>query len=142
MTSIRFALLVSAVTVAVTNMPATAQQIQVPIPQTAAQVPGPVPGTDMTKDYVQTVGRAAYFWGFPLVATNNRRAAFAKAPERILLGGAVPMAPVGYNTMLNNYIKPDEDFIVWLLAPARRLPQRSGMSAVEVKSDLRRTRLT
>ena len=30
MTSIRFALLVSAVTVAVTNMPATAQQIQVP----------------------------------------------------------------------------------------------------------------
>jgi hypothetical protein len=67
---------------------------QVPIPQTVAEVPGPVPGTAMTKEYVQTVGRSAYFWGYALVATSNRRAAFAKAPERILLGGAVPMAPV------------------------------------------------
>jgi hypothetical protein len=89
-----------------------AQPIQVAIPETAAQVPGPVPGTAMTEDYVQTVGSAAYYWGYPLVATSNRRAAFAKAPERILLGGAVPMAPVGYNTMLNDYIKPDQTFIV------------------------------
>jgi len=61
---------------------------QVPIPKTAAEVPGPVPGTAMTKEYAQMVGRAAYFWGYPLVATSNRRAAFSKAPERILLGGA------------------------------------------------------
>ena len=128
MTSIRFALLVSAVAVAVTNMPATAQQIQVPIPQTVAQVPGPVPGTGMTKDYVQMVGRAAYFWGFPLVATNNRRAAFAKAPERILLGGAVPMSPVGYNTMLNDYIKPDQDFIV---CPNQDVVYGGGFTALD-----------
>jgi hypothetical protein len=128
MTSIRFALLVSAVTVAVTNMPATAQEIQVPIPQTAAQVPGPVPRTGMTKDYAQTVGRAAYFWGFPLVATNNRRAAFAKAPERILLGGAVPMAPVGYNTMLNDYLKPDQDFIV---CPNQDVVYGGGFTALD-----------
>jgi hypothetical protein len=128
MTSIRFALLVSAVTVAVTNMPATAQEIQVPIPQSAAQVPGPVPRTGMTRDYVQTVGRAAYFWGFPLVATNNRRAAFAKAPERILLGGAVPIAPVGYNTMLNDYIKPDQDFIV---CPNQDVVYGGGFTALD-----------
>jgi hypothetical protein len=128
MTSIRFALLVSAVTVAVTNMPATAQQIQVPLPQTAAQVPGPVPGTGMTKDYVQTVGRAAYFWGYPLVATINRRAAFSKAPERILLGGAVPMAPVGYNTMLNDYIKPDQTFIV---CPNQDVVYGGGFTALD-----------
>jgi hypothetical protein len=128
MTRIRFALLAPAVTVALTNMPATAQEIQVPIPQTAAQVPGPIPGTGMTKDYVQTVGRAAYFWGFPLVATNNRRAAFAKAPERILLGGAVPMAPVGYNTMLNDYIKPDQDFIV---CPNQDVVYGGGFTALD-----------
>jgi hypothetical protein len=51
-----------------------------------------VAGTAMTKEYVQMVGRTAYFWGYPLVATNSRRAAFAEAPERVLLGGAVPMA--------------------------------------------------
>ena len=50
--------------------------------------------------------------GYPLVATSNRRAAFAKTPGRILFGGAVPMAPVGYNTMLNDYVKPDQDFFV------------------------------
>jgi hypothetical protein len=128
MTSIRFALLVSAVTVAVTNMPAAAQPIQVPIPQTAAQVPGPVLGTGMTRDYVQMVGRAAYFWGYPLVATINRRAAFAKAPERILLGGAVPMAPVGFNTMLNDYIKPDQTFIV---CPNQDVVYGGGFTALD-----------
>src|SRR5271167_855653 len=101
-----------AIGVAVAMLAGTAQTQQVPIPTTAAQVPGPVSGTAMTKEYVQMLGRTAYFWGYPLIATSNRRAAFAKARERILLGGAVPMAPVGYNTMLNDYIKPDEDFIV------------------------------
>ena len=128
MIGIRLVLLVSVVTVAVANLPATAQQIQVPMPETAAQVPGPVPGTAMTKDYVQMVGRTAYFWGYPLVATSNRRAAFAKAPERILLGGAVPMAPVGYNTMLNDYIKPDQDFIV---CPNQDVVYGGGFTALD-----------
>jgi hypothetical protein len=104
------------------------QAQQVPIPQTAAQVPGPVPGTAMTKEYVQMVGRAAYFWGYPLVATSNRRAAFAKAPERILLGGVVPIAPVGYNTMLNDYIKPDQDFIV---CPNQDVVYGGGFTALD-----------
>ena len=38
---------------------------QVPIPQTAAKVTGPAPGP-MTKEYVQMVGRMAYYWGWPL----------------------------------------------------------------------------
>jgi hypothetical protein len=65
---------------------ATAQQV--PIAQTAAQVPGPIPGTAMTKDYVKMVGRGPLL-GLWLVNTRNRRAAFARAPERILLGGAI-----------------------------------------------------
>jgi hypothetical protein len=76
-----------AVAVTMTSVPAMAQQIR--IPTVASQVPGPVVGTAMTKDYVQMVGRAAYFWGYPLVATTSRRDAFAKAPERIYEGGVV-----------------------------------------------------
>jgi hypothetical protein len=106
----------------------TAWAQQVPIPTTPADVPGPTPGTAITKDYVQMVGRAAYFWGYPLVATNNRRAAFAKAPENILLGGAIPMAPVGYLTMLNDYIKPDEDFIV---CPNQDVVYGGGFTALD-----------
>jgi hypothetical protein len=102
----RTAALVSVATIALLATPGLQAQ-QVPFPQTAAEVPGPVSGTTMTMEYVQMVGRAAYFWGYPLIATSNRRAAFSKAPERVLLGGAVPIAPVGYNTMLNDYIKPD-----------------------------------
>jgi hypothetical protein len=45
-----------------TPTPGHAQQVL--IPETASQVPGPAPGTAMTKAYVQTVGRAAYLWGW------------------------------------------------------------------------------
>jgi hypothetical protein len=48
------------------------QAQQLPIPTTAADVPGPAPGTAMTKPYVETVGRMAYMWGWPLVNVANR----------------------------------------------------------------------
>jgi hypothetical protein len=86
--------------------------VQVPIPTTPAQVPGPVPGNTMTTAYVQFIGRMAYLWGYPLVNAHNRRAAFAEAPAPGLLGGVVPVAPLGYNAMLTNYIQPDQTFIV------------------------------
>jgi hypothetical protein len=88
------------------------QSLQVQIPKSAAEVSGPVSGTLMTKEYVQLIGRTAYFWGYAIVATSSRRDAFAKAPERILLGGVVPFSPIGYNTMLTGYIKPEQTFIV------------------------------
>jgi hypothetical protein len=69
----------------------TAQAQQVPIPQTAAEVPGPAAGNTMTKQYVQMVGRMAYFWGWPLVANANRAVAFSKVPEPGLVGGVVPI---------------------------------------------------
>ena len=46
----------------------------------------------MTKEYVQTVGRVAYMWGWPLVNKANRAKAFSEAPEPGLLGGVVPIA--------------------------------------------------
>jgi len=88
----------------------TAQAQQFPIPTTAAEVPGPAAGTAMTKDYVRTVGRAAFLWGWALVNMANRASAFSKAPEPGLLGGVVPIA-FGANAMLTGYISPEEHFI-------------------------------
>ena len=67
--------------VALATLVVSVQAQQFPIPTTVAQVPGPATGNTMTKEYVQMVGRMAYFWGWPLVNTVNRAAAFSKAPE-------------------------------------------------------------
>ena len=84
---------------------------QVPLPKTAAEVPGPAVGTALTKEYVQMVGRMAYVWGWPMVDSHNRRESFATAPECGYMGGVLPVAPVGYNTMLTDYIKPEQTFV-------------------------------
>jgi hypothetical protein len=88
----------------------SAQAQQYPIPTTVAEVPGPAAGNTMTKDYVQMVGRMAYFWGWALVNNANRHAAFSKAPEPGLLGGVLPIA---HNSvaMLTNYVSPDQRFV-------------------------------
>ena len=101
---------------------------QVPIPKTPAEVPGPVPGNLMTPAYVQLVGRMAYVWGYPLVNAHNRRAAFAEAPEPGYLGGAVPVAPVGYLQMLTDYVKPDQTFIV---CPNQDVAYGAGFTALD-----------
>ena len=87
-----------------------AQAQQVPIPTTAAEVPGPPAGTTMTTAYVQSVGRAAYLWGWPLVNNAARHAAFSKAPEPGLLGGVLPIAHNAL-AMLTNYVSPDQRFV-------------------------------
>jgi hypothetical protein len=102
--------------------------LQVPIPKTAAEVPGPVPGNKMTNAYVQLVGRMAYVWGYPMVNAHNRRAAFAEAPAPGLLGGIVPVAPVGFNQMLTDYIKPEETFIV---CPNQDVAYGAGFTALD-----------
>ena len=107
---------------------ASTAQAQVPLPTTAADVPGPVPGNTMTEAYVQLVGRMAYLWGYPLVNAHNRRAAFADAPEPGLLGGVLPVAPVGFNEMLTDYIKPEETFIV---CPNQDVVYGGGFTALD-----------
>jgi len=92
-------------------MAANVQAQQVPIPQTAAEVPDPASDTAMTREYVQMVGRMAYVWGWALVNSHNRRDAFAMAPVPGLNGGVLPMAPVGQNAMLTDYVKPEQTFV-------------------------------
>ena len=79
---------------------------QFPLPKTAADVPSPPPGTEMTKSYVETIGRMAYLWGWPLVNMINRAAIASKAGEPAVRGGA----PLGFGAlaMLTGYIGPEE----------------------------------
>lgn len=103
-------------------------QVQVPIPKTSADVPGPVAGNTMRKAYVQLVGRMAYMWGYALVNAHNRRASFGGAPAPGLIGGVVPVAPVGFNQMLTDYIKPEETFIV---CPNQDVAYGAGFTALD-----------
>jgi hypothetical protein len=75
------------------------------------EIGGTPTGTVMTKEYVETVGRIAYIWGWALVNNSNRRAAFARVPEPGRLGGVLPIAPTGYIGMLYDYIDSAERFV-------------------------------
>jgi hypothetical protein len=88
----------------------TVQAQQYTVPTSAAEVSGPAPGVVVTRAYVQSVGRMAYLWGWPLVNMANRSMAFSKAPEPGLLGGVVPIA-FGRNAMLTSYVSPEEYFV-------------------------------
>ena len=86
------------------------QAQQFPIPQTAAEVPGPTSGP-MTTASVQMLGRMAYVWGWPLVYVYNQRTELSKAPEAVLLDGAIPVGPMNKLVMLTNYISPSETYM-------------------------------
>jgi hypothetical protein len=84
---------------------------QVPAPKLAADVPGTPPGTVLTKEYVTTVGRMAYIWGWPLVNNLNRALTVEKLPEPGRIGGVLPASPPGYVSMLTDYISEAERFV-------------------------------
>ena len=101
-----------------------------PDPEDRCRSSRPAAGTAMTTDYVQMVGRMAYFWGYPMVNAYNRaRFAFStRRLEPVLVGGVLPFAPVGYNAMLNNYISPDQTFIA---CPNQDVVYGAGFSALD-----------
>jgi hypothetical protein len=84
---------------------------QVPQPKSAADIAGTPTGTVMTREYVETVGRLAYIWGWPLVNNFNRAAAVANLPEPGRIGGVLPASPPGYVSMLTDYISEEQRFV-------------------------------
>jgi hypothetical protein len=111
----------------------TEQQGQVPLPKTAADVAGPASGTALTKEYVQMVGRMAYTWGYAMVNSHNRRAAFEYVTSQNgnvpgWNGGVLPMAPIGMLSMLNDYIKPEQTFVA---CPNQDVVYGAGFFALE-----------
>ena len=77
----------------------------------SAVVPGPVAGARMTGDYIRSVARLAYLWGWPLVNMHNRLSIMEKLPGPGLLAGVVPAASPGSVGMLHDYITPDERLV-------------------------------
>jgi len=94
-------------------MNATVSSIQAksPPPKSAAEIPGTPSGTVMTDEYVVTIGRLAYLWGWPLVNNYNRAAAVANLPEPGRIGGILPASPPGYVSMLTDYIDEKQRFV-------------------------------
>jgi hypothetical protein len=70
--------------------------------------PGPASGTLLPKSYVESVGRLAFIWGWPMVNMHNRQLVFSKVPECGLGDGVLPVGPLNRLTMLTGYIKPEE----------------------------------
>ena len=103
-----FALSVVVATLAATSIQASSE---VPFTKASSKLTLPVSGAVMHEEYVKTIGRMAYVWGWPMVNSFNRRAAVTHAPEPGRLGGVVSVAPRGRLSMLNDYVLPDQSFI-------------------------------
>jgi hypothetical protein len=76
-----------------------------------AAIPGLVPGSQLSEEYVRSVGALAYVWGWPMVNVHNRRLILEKLPEPGLMGGIVPVAPPNQLSMLRDYIDPGERLV-------------------------------
>src|SRR5262249_7380933 len=75
------------------------------------QLMGTPVGTVLSKEYVEMIGRFAYFWGWPMVNNFNRRTVTTAVPEPGLRGGVLPNAPRGQVCMLTDYISPEQRFV-------------------------------
>jgi hypothetical protein len=93
----------------VVTTPAFAQQVEPP--KSAVEIPRTPANTVMTKDYVETVGRMAYVWGWPLVNNYNRAERVKDLPEPGHLAGVLPVSPPGHVSMLTDYIDEKERFV-------------------------------
>jgi hypothetical protein len=65
----------------------------------------------MTDEYVRSVARLAYLWGWPLVNMHNRLSIMEKLPGPGLLAGVVPAASPGSAAMLHDYITPEQRLV-------------------------------
>ena len=102
---------VGLVAVVIASVPSQGIAQQTTLPTSASEVTMPVSGAVMDVEYVRTIGRMAYVWGWPMVNSLNRRAGITVAPEPGRLGDVVPVAPRGRLSMLNDYVKPDQSFV-------------------------------
>jgi hypothetical protein len=65
----------------------------------------------MTEDYLRSVGRLAYLWGWPLVNMHNRLSILEKLPGPGLLGGIASAASPGSAAMLHDYVVREERLV-------------------------------
>ena len=77
-----------------------------------AALPSSAQTGPLTKAWVQTAGRMAYVWGWPLVYVYNQRTQLTKVPQPLMLNDAIVLAPMNQIAMLTGYVNPAETFIV------------------------------
>jgi hypothetical protein len=65
-------------------------------------------------------------WGWPIVNAFNRRASFANAPRPGFVGGILPTAPLGFISMLTDYISRDQ---CWVAHPNQDVVYGFGYAA-------------
>src|SRR5271154_4868504 len=100
------------------------------VPLKTSETSGTPAGTVMTPEYVATVGRLAYIWGWPLVNNLNRAMAVEKLPGPGRIGDVIPAAPPGYVSMLTDYISFKEQFVT---CPNQDTVYGAGYQRVESK---------
>ena len=71
----------------------------------------PAAGARMTEDYLRSVGKMAYLWGWPLVNVHNRLSAMELLPGPGLIDGVIPAASPGSAGMLRDYITPEQRLV-------------------------------
>ena len=59
----------------------SASVVEIPSINVRESVPGPTPGTLMSPEYIRTVARLAYVWGWPMVSSFNRRVGLTSCAE-------------------------------------------------------------
>jgi hypothetical protein len=95
-----------------------------------------VSGWKLTDDYVRSVGRIAYLWGWPLVNVHNRLSIMSQLPGPGLIGGVIPAASPGSVGMLHDYVTPDQKLVACpnqdVVYGFGLIDGRSGPSVVQV----------
>lgn len=64
--------------------------------------------TVLLPSYIESVGRIAYVWGWPMVNLHNRQKMFEQVPIQGFLGGVMPVAPINKLTIFPDYGTPDQ----------------------------------
>jgi hypothetical protein len=82
----------------------------------------------ITKEFAAAFAQDVYVWGWPIVNAFHRRTSFASEPEPGLNGGILPVAPVGYVSMLLDYIVPEQR---WVAHPNQDVVYGFGFGAVD-----------
>lgn len=94
---------------------------------TKTVVPGPVEGTRITEPYARLVARDAYFWAWPMVNIYNRRVAFTKATEPMIMND-LPFPPLNRLAMLSDYVEPSER---WVACPNQDVVYGASIIALD-----------
>lgn len=115
--------------VAVSHQPLAHAQAVPPSPNWAVAMPSaPDARPKITEPYARMIARDAYFWAWPMVNIYNRRLAFAEAPDRGLMNGVLPFAPLNTMAMLHDYIKPEQR---WVACPNQDVAYGAGIAALD-----------